>query len=40
MVNPPNVTFRGFYNTMVAARVKQSNRELESVFIGASKEKI
>ena len=40
MVNPLNVTFRGFYNTTVAARVEQPNRELESVLVGASKEKL
>ena len=40
MVHPPNVAFRGFYSTTVAARVDQPNRELESVFVGASKEKL
>lgn len=41
MVHPPNVTFHGFYRTTVLSTlVGEQNRELDSVFVGASKEKL
>ena len=41
MVHPPNITFRGFYRTTVSVRVAEPDRqELDSVFVGPSKEKL
>ena len=39
-ITPPNATFRPFLATNIAQRVQEPNRELDSAFVGASKDKL
>ena len=39
-INAPNATFRNFLATNIAQRVQEANHELDSAFVGASKDKL